>query len=81
MFHVLNGDESLYSVAEKRGADPNILASLFTSDLRPLGLTWAEVADLPVNTQGALAELLLAIDDSSKSPRMRKIEQLEEQKQ
>ena len=28
-----------------------------------------------------LAELLLAIDDSSKSPRMRKIEQLEEQKQ
>lgn len=80
MVHILLGDESVESIAEKRGADPKVLESLFTSDLRPLNLTWPEVIDAPIYSQITLAELLLALDDSSKTPRLRMIERLEEEK-
>ena len=81
MIHVLLGSETLVSAAERRGADPKILESLFTSDLRPLNLTWPQVAGMPVLTQIAVAELLLALEDASKTPRTKMIEKLAEEKQ
>lgn len=57
MIHILLGAETLESAAERRGADPKILEALFTSDLRPLNLTWPQVAGMPVLTQIAVAEL------------------------
>lgn len=80
MIHVLLGDESVESIAEKRGADPYILETLFTGDLRMLGLTWPEVRSTPLMTQVALAELLLALEESKRTPRQRMIERLEEEK-
>jgi len=80
MVHVLLGDESVESLAAKRGADPQVLETLFTRDLVYLRTTWRDVTDAPVYTQVALAEVLLAIDDSSKSPRLRMIEKLKEEK-
>lgn len=80
MMHVLLGDETIESLAAKRGADPHILESLFTSDLRVVGLTWPEVAGARMQTQVALAELLLALEDANKTPRLKMIERLAEDK-
>jgi hypothetical protein len=80
MIHILLGAETVESLAEQRGADPRILESLFTSDLRPLNLTWAQVKGMPVLTQIALAETLLAIESASKTPRTKMIEKLAEEK-
>ena len=80
MIHILLGSETLETAAERRGADPKILEALFTSDLRPLNLTWPQVAGMPVLTQIAVAELLLALEDASKTPRTKMIEKLAEEK-
>ena len=76
MAHILLGDKTIEEVAQDRGADPGVLSNLFTSDLRPLGLTWAEVADMPMEGQMAVAELLLAVDDQGKTPRSKLLEKL-----
>lgn len=81
MIHVLLGQESIDSIAQQRGADPFILESLFTSDLRPLNLTWPQVMQAPLYTQMAVAEVLIAIDLASKSPRLRMIQRLAEEKE
>lgn len=57
---VLLGEHTIEEIADLRGADPNILRSLFTGDLRPLDLTFEGVEQLPVIHQIALAELLTA---------------------
>lgn len=80
MIHVLLGNETTKSIAEKRGADPEILEALFTSDLRPLNLTWEEVKEASIFTQAALAEVLIAIDQASKTPRLRMIQKIAEEK-
>lgn len=80
MAHVLLGDRTLEEVAAERGGDASILANLFTSDLRPLSLTWQQVKDMPMEGQVAVAELLLAVDDQGKTPRSRMIEKLAEVK-
>lgn len=56
---ILLGEASLEELAEQRGADPGILANLFTSDLRPLDLTFPEVQAMHMDHQLALADLLL----------------------
>lgn len=78
MVHVLLGDETVDSIAASRSADPFILESIFNSDLRPLDLTWGEVVKAPMLTQIGLAEVLIAIDDQSKTPRMRAIERIKD---
>lgn len=78
MVHILLGDETVDSIAASRSADPGILESLFTSDLRPLDLVWDEVRRAPMMTQIALAEVLIAVDDQAKTPRMRAIERIKD---
>lgn len=78
LVHLLLGDETLTSLAEKRGADPHMLEALLTGDLRPLGLTWPDVVKAPLYSQIALAELILALDAASKSPRQKMIERRSE---
>ncbi len=60
---VLIGEETLENIAASRKADPTILRNLFTSDLRPLDLTFEELQGLPMAHQTAFAELLLSISD------------------
>ncbi len=60
---VLLGEETLDEVAASRGADPEILRTLFTGDLKPLGITLEQVEYLPLTHQIALAELILALMD------------------
>lgn len=60
---VLIGEHTLEEMAELRGADPFILESIFTSDLRSLDLTYREVEALSISHQAALAELLLWMMD------------------
>lgn len=60
---VLLGEADLEVIAASRGADPKILESLFTSDLRPLDLTFGEVMNRPLSFQVAVAELILAIEN------------------
>lgn len=60
---VLLGEGTLEEVAESRGADPKVLRSLFTGDLKPMDLTFEQVEFLPLTHQIALAEILLAMRD------------------
>ena len=60
---VLLGEKTLAEVAEAKGGDPKVFENLFTSDLRPLDLTFAEVHGMSVSHQVALSELLLAVLD------------------
>lgn len=60
---VLSGEETLESIAAKRRAEPEILAGIFTSDLRAIGLTYTGVLERPVSFQIAVAELLIAMLD------------------
>lgn len=60
---VLSGEETLETVAAMRRADPEILAGIFTSDLRPLNLIYTEVLERPLSFQIAVAELLIAMLD------------------
>ena len=60
---VLLGEATLSEVAAARGGEPEMLAGVFTSDLRTLDLTFDEVMGLPMAHQLALAELLLSILD------------------
>ena len=60
---VLLGEATLSEVAAARGGEPEMLAGVFTSDLRTLDLTFDEVMGLPLAHQLALAELLLSILD------------------
>ena len=60
---VLLGEVSLQEVADAKGGDAEVFADLFTSDLRPLGLTFEEATGLPITHQGAPAEVLLAVLD------------------
>lgn len=60
---VLLGEGTLEEVAESRRADPKILRSLFTGDLKPLDLTFEQVEFLPLTHQIALAEILLEMMD------------------
>lgn len=80
MVHILLGLESLESVATSRGADPSILAGIFTSDLRPLDLTWPQVMEAPVLFQIALGELMMDLENARKTPRLRMIEKFAEEK-
>lgn len=79
MIHILLGDETLETVAQQRGADPSILQQLFTGDLRMIGLTWEQVTNAPLESQIALAELLIAIEDNAKTPRQRMLERLKKE--
>lgn len=76
MVHILLGEETVDSIAASRSADPAILEQLFTSDLRPVDLTWDEARRLPVSGQLALAEFLINMDDASKTPRMKVLEKI-----
>lgn len=58
---ILLGEMTMDEIAMARGGEPVMLASLFTSDLRPLGLTYEQATDLPFTHQVALAEVLLAV--------------------
>jgi hypothetical protein len=58
---VLMGEASLQEVAASKGTDPTILKTLFTGDLQPLGLTFDEVSQLPLQHQLALAEVFIAM--------------------
>lgn len=60
---VLIGEASLEEVAASRGADPHMLAGLFTGDMQPLGVTFEGLLELPMAHQTAVAELMLAILD------------------
>lgn len=59
----LTGEASLGQLAEDKGADPKILRTLFTGDLRIVGLTYDQVMKLPLAHQTARAELLMASMD------------------
>lgn len=78
MVQLLIGAETMEALAVSRGADPRMLESIFTSDLRPLGLTWNQVLGLSMWEQVAVAEVLLAVENSTKTPRVRMIERLGE---
>lgn len=56
---VLLGEGTLGEIAAARGGEPVVLEGLFTSELRALDLTWPEVAQMGLNHQTALAELLI----------------------
>jgi hypothetical protein len=60
---VLIGEHTLEEIAELKGADPFILESIFTSDLRSLDLTYRELVGLSISHQAAMAELLLWMMD------------------
>ena len=60
---VLLGEKTLDEVAGAKGGDPKVFETLFTSDLRPLGLTFGEVQGMSMSHQVALSELLLAVLD------------------
>ena len=60
---VLLGEVSLQEVADAKGGDAEVFAGLFTSDLRPLGLTFEEAMGMSITHQVALAEVLLAVLD------------------
>jgi predicted DNA-binding transcriptional regulator AlpA len=60
---VLLGEGSLEDIAASRGADPGILRTLFTGDLRPMGVTFEQPMELPMTHQVAAAELLIAMVD------------------
>ena len=53
----------MQEVADAKGGDAEAFAALFTSDLRPLGLTFEEASQLSITHQVALAEVLLAVLD------------------
>ena len=57
------GEVTLQEVADAKGGDAEAFAALFTSDLRPLGLTFEEASQLSITHQVALAEVLLAVLD------------------
>jgi len=57
---LLLGEDTMSNIAKSRGADPSILANLFTGDLQPLVLTYEQVVGMNMAHQTALAELLLA---------------------
>lgn len=59
----LLGKSTLDKVAHSRGATPRVLRTLFTGNLRPLGVTFEQVERLPLTHQLALAELILALMD------------------
>lgn len=58
---VLMGEASLQEVAASKDTDPTILKTLFTGDLQPLGLTFDEGSQLPLQHQLALAEVFIAM--------------------
>lgn len=58
---VLLGEGRLEDIAASRGADPGILRTLFTGDLRPLGVTFEQLMELPMEHQIAAAELFIAM--------------------
>lgn len=60
---VLTGEATLEEIATSRGAYPSILAGLFTGDLRPLGVTYPQLVEMPVAHQTAVAEILMAMLD------------------
>lgn len=60
---VLMGELTLSEAASSKGKDAKIFADLFTSDLRPLGLTFEEAMGMSITHQVALAEVLLAVLD------------------
>ena len=60
---VLLGEVTLDEAAEAKGGDPAVFANIFTSDLRPLGLTFEEATGMAITHQVALAEVLLAVLD------------------
>lgn len=64
---VLLGEGSLEEISASRGADPTILAGLFTSDLRSADLTYDQLMGLPIEHQIAFAEYLLAVMDRKRS--------------
>lgn len=59
----LLGEAALEEIAASNGADPEILAQLFTGDLRSIDLTFEQVQEMSLKHQFALADLLLAMLD------------------
>jgi transposase-like protein len=64
---VLLSELTLNEMASARGADARILESLFTSDLRSIGLTFPEVRDMSLSHHMALAELLMWMTDRKRA--------------
>ena len=60
---VLLCDGSLEDIAASRWDDTGILRTLFTGDLRPIGVTFEQLMELPMTHQVAAAELLIAMMD------------------
>ena len=59
----LLGEGSPDDIAASRGADPVVLAGIFTGELRAIGTSFEEVVSLPMIHQVAMAELLIASMD------------------
>lgn len=65
----LLGEGKVDEIASSRGGEPVVLEGLFTSELRPLDLTWQEVKKMGLNHQTALAEFLIwQLDRKRKMP-------------
>lgn len=60
---VLLDEATLEAVAAARKADPTILAGLFSGDLKPLGVSFERLMELPITHQVAAAEILLGVLD------------------
>ena len=60
---VLLGEVTFDELSAARDMDGDLLRSLFTSDLVPLGVTFDQVQALPVAHQTVLAEILIGVMD------------------
>ena len=78
---VLTDELDLETLAVTRGADPLILAQMFGSELRNIGLSYDEVKNADPRVAIAVAELLSAITAAATTPRERMIEALKAAKE
>lgn len=74
LIQVLFGYFTLAEMAENRGGEVVVLASIFNSELLPLGLTWNTVTSCTPAEQLAIAETLVGIETQTKPMRQRIIE-------
>jgi hypothetical protein len=58
---VLLAEASLEEVAKSRGAEPQILRSIFNNDLQNLGVDFDSLESMPIQHQVAVAEILIAM--------------------
>ena len=58
---VLLAEASFEEVAKSRGAEPQILRSIFNNDLQNLGVDFDSLESMPIQHQVAVAEILIAM--------------------